>query len=570
MRILISRLLAFGLLVGVTATVSAQTSLRFTGNAVPDQDRVTIQIDPHVPADVGLDFTLEFWMKANAADNPSGSGGTSTCNSSSSENWIVGRIIIDRAIFDHDRHGEYGVAIFRSGNTATLAFGILKLLPNRPGLGLCGSRNVADGQWHHVAITRNGSSGLVQIWVDGTLDEEGNGPTGDISYENGVPSSAPPGSLQRDNFLGFGAEKFDADANRYPSYRGLLDDVRISNVVRYTFDFPRPTAPHPNSVGTVALYRFDEAGGTAIIDENGNRSPGVLRPPASRSTDTPFGGGTPSAGTLQFTSTTYSVNEGVAGGAQAITVTRSGGTSGAASVTFQVSDVTTTLNADYGLPAVSTLSWNDGDGANKTFNITVINDQSLESNETANLLLSAPSGATLGSPDNAVLTIVDDDTPQPGVIRFTSAAFAVAENGGTSMISAERVNGSTGDVSIAVATTAGGSATGGTDYTAASGTLNWANGEAGIKSLGVTIIDDTAVEQAETVALALSNPVGGVTVGNPSAATLTITDNDVAVPPPPSGGGSGGGSVGLATLLVLLRELARRHGSFSVDASSCA
>ncbi len=48
-------------------------SLRFYGHGVDDIGRVKIPIDPSVPADVGAtDFTLEFWMKANAAENAAG------------------------------------------------------------------------------------------------------------------------------------------------------------------------------------------------------------------------------------------------------------------------------------------------------------------------------------------------------------------------------------------------------------------------------------------------------------------------------------------------------------------
>jgi len=128
----------------------------------------------------------------------------------------------------------------------------------------------------------------MQIFVDGQLDASGAGPTGDISYRNGR-STAYPNS---DPFLVFGAEKHDAGSD-YPSYSGLLDDIRISNVVRYTGAFTRPTTPHAVDGSTVALYRFDEGSGTTIIDEAGG-SPGERRFGGSPAgpvyvTDTPFG-----------------------------------------------------------------------------------------------------------------------------------------------------------------------------------------------------------------------------------------------------------------------------------------
>ncbi|MCS6940039.1 MAG: LamG domain-containing protein, partial [Roseiflexus sp.] len=130
----------------------------------------------------------------------------------------------------------------------------------------------------------------MRIFVDGQLDAQGTGPTGDISYRDGRATSYP----NSDPYLVFGAEKHDA-GSAYPSYIGLLDDIRISNGVRYSGNFSRPTAPHAADGQTVALYRFDEGSGTAIIDSApGGGSPGVRRFGGSPAgpvyvTDTPFG-----------------------------------------------------------------------------------------------------------------------------------------------------------------------------------------------------------------------------------------------------------------------------------------
>src|SRR5262249_9342007 len=48
------------------------TSLQFFGNVDNGIDRAKVQIDPHVPADVGAtDFTLEWWMWALPGENAS-------------------------------------------------------------------------------------------------------------------------------------------------------------------------------------------------------------------------------------------------------------------------------------------------------------------------------------------------------------------------------------------------------------------------------------------------------------------------------------------------------------------
>jgi hypothetical protein len=250
-------------------------ALRFYGNGTGDIDRVKVRIDPPTPADVGGDFTIEFWMKTTA------SGGTCTPGASG-DGWITGRTIIDRDVYGGGDHGDYGIAL-ASGR---ICFGVAQ---GSSGRTIYGSTNVANGQWRHIAVTRDASNGQMQIFVDGQLDASGAGPTGDISYRNGR-STAYPNS---DPFLVFGAEKHDAGPD-YPSYSGLLDDIRISNVVRYTGAFARPAAPHAVDGSTVALYRFDEGSGTIIIDAAGG-SPGERRfggSPAGPmyATDTPFGG----------------------------------------------------------------------------------------------------------------------------------------------------------------------------------------------------------------------------------------------------------------------------------------
>jgi hypothetical protein len=118
---------------------------------------------------------------------------------------------------------------------------------------------------------------------------------------------------------------------------------------------------------------------------------------------------------------------------------------------------------------------------------------------------------------------------QPGTLQFNTNAFTVAENGATATISVTRAGGTTGAVSVQYAT-ANNTATAGTDYTSASGTLNWADGDSNPKTFTVAITDDNAVEGPETVNLALSFATGGATLGSPATAVLTINDNDIAAP----------------------------------------
>jgi Calx-beta domain len=144
-------------------------------------------------------------------------------------------------------------------------------------------------------------------------------------------------------------------------------------------------------------------------------------------------------GVLQFSAPTYSVAENVAGGLATITVTRTGGTLGAASIQYSTADGTAHgaaacgANVDF-VTTSGTLNWADSDAAPKTFNITICNETAFENDETVNLALTNVTGATAGAPVNAVLTITNDDAAPPPPVagsvlisefRFRGPTFSV-------------------------------------------------------------------------------------------------------------------------------------------------
>lgn len=275
--------------------LSAQTSLRFYGNGVqaPDQDRVKIRIDDPTnsdsgpPADIGAeDFTIEFWMKASLTDNTS-----SVTSCGTNINWIYGNIIIDRDRYNQDR--KFGLSV--AGGY--LIFGV-----SGNGTGdrtICGSTFVLDDSWHHVAMQRRLTDGHLWLYVDGVLEADVDGPDGDISYPDaGTPCSTCCGGNSCDNsdpFLVLGAEKHDAGAS-YPSYNGFLDELRLSNSLRYSSNFSVPQSPFLSDTRTMALYHFDEGNGDVLIDDSGaagGPSPGVIHYGGSPAgpiwlSDTPF------------------------------------------------------------------------------------------------------------------------------------------------------------------------------------------------------------------------------------------------------------------------------------------
>ncbi|HEX3100683.1 MAG TPA: choice-of-anchor Q domain-containing protein, partial [Pyrinomonadaceae bacterium] len=115
---------------------------------------------------------------------------------------------------------------------------------------------------------------------------------------------------------------------------------------------------------------------------------------------------------------------------------------------------------------------------------------------------------------------------RPGILQFSSSTFSAPENvaGGAATITVTRTNGTDGSVSIQYGTSDG-TATAGTDYQSANGTLTLANGVAS-STFSVPITNDTLFEPDETVNLMVVNPLGGATLGNPALAVLTITNDD--------------------------------------------
>jgi len=113
----------------------------------------------------------------------------------------------------------------------------------------------------------------------------------------------------------------------------------------------------------------------------------------------------------------------------------------------------------------------------------------------------------------------------PGTIQILGATFDSLE-GTVANIRVARSGGSSGAVSVDYAT-ADGSAVAGMDYTAANGTLTWADGVSGNQTVSIPITDDNLAESIESFTLTLSNVSAG-SLGAAASATVSIIDNDSA------------------------------------------
>jgi predicted extracellular nuclease len=247
----------------------------------------------------------------------------------------------------------------------------------------------------------------------------------------------------------------------------------------------------------------------------------------------------------RLTVSNVAVTEGDTGTATAsFSVTLSNEAGAALTVDYATADGTATVaDGDY-VAARGQLSFTGTAGQSLQVNVTVNGDMVSEGNETFRLVLSNPSlaGTVLGQ---GTATISNDDIVPPAL---SAADVAIAEgNGGTSTLSFTVLldkPAASGGASVAY-TTADVSATAGSDYVAASGTLNFAAGETQ-KTVEITINGDTAVEPSETFELRFATP-NGLTIAD-ATAVGTITADDLATISQIQGNGAASPVVGQFTL----------------------
>lgn len=177
---------------------------------------------------------------------------------------------------------------------------------------------------------------------------------------------------------------------------------------------------------TSALYRGQPNSnyGFFSLAFDGARNDELPKVAAEASTQTPSG----PANTLQLTAATYSVSE--SGGTASIGVSRSGDTAGPATVNYVTGDTaglnncnivngTASSRCDY-VTAVGTVRFDPGQ-TSKNISIPIVDDSYADGSESFTLTLSNATGATLGVPSTATVTINDNEaTNGPNPIDGTA------------------------------------------------------------------------------------------------------------------------------------------------------
>jgi len=211
------------------------------------------------------------------------------------------------------------------------------------------------------------------------------------------------------------------------------------------------------------------------------------------------------------------------------TVTLSAAASSPVTVIYATANGTATAGSDYTAKS-GTVTFAPGQTA-QIIDVTILGDTIVEPNETFLVRLTSASGATIAT-SQAIGTIVNDDISQPTLPTLTIAGASIAEgNSGTRnlVFTVSMSKSSTSAVTVRYAT-ANGTATAGSDYNAASGTITFAPGTT-TRTITVSVLGDTAVEANETFSVALSSPSGATIATGTASGTILNDDQPPAQAP---------------------------------------
>lgn len=168
------------------------------------------------PADFGSgDFTVEFWAKIPASRTSQYPFPVSNNSYYTAGAWLIGC----------DTIGSPNVASVWIYSYSAVVVAI------------SGSININDGAWHHIALTRSGTT--IRLFVDGTLD-------GSVTLSGAISESAEKIYLSSPNSIYY--------------YIGHIDELRVTiGVARYTSSFTPESTEFEDPSVSVQYLVTDES-----------------------------------------------------------------------------------------------------------------------------------------------------------------------------------------------------------------------------------------------------------------------------------------------------------------------
>ena len=225
------------------------------------------------------------------------------------------------------------------------------------------------------------------------------------------------------------------------------------------------------------------------------------------------------------------------GGVSTVTATLTGKSSGAVTVTVAAAAGTGAVAADFTLSGTILTIAAGSTSSTGTVTVTANGNDVDSPNRSVTVSGTASGGNGVANPSNATLTITDDDA-LPTVSLVLSPA-SIAETDGVATVTAELSGPSSAAVTVTVAA-AGVASTGAVsgDFTLSTATtLTVAAGSTDSAGTVTVTAEPNDVDAADKSVTVSGTAAGGNNVSDPSAVTLTLTDDDTAgisVSPAPS------------------------------------
>ena len=221
-----------------------------------------------------------------------------------------------------------------------------------------------------------------------------------------------------------------------------------------------------------------------------------------------------------------------------ILITRTGNLAASASVKWSAVNGTAVAGTHYGTPGAitppsGTVNFPAGAGSvairvgatvSGPNTIRLITTASFATPRTFSIKLSTPVSVVIGDIGTSVVTVSQGHSG----LAFDQSSVTVLENAGSVTLRVKRTDGSNLLPATVKYATTNVTAIAPANYTAASGTLTFADGDPGPKDIVIPIVDDGMANATRTFRLTLSAPTG-LPISGPTFATVSILDQDNTV-----------------------------------------
>ena len=221
-----------------------------------EHDKVTVYDTPSLWPGMLAAGTVELWFKPDTIFKGDTHGPDYTyifCKN------IAGNWVGDMGLHWHRGRGDMACFI-QSGDAV-----------NYPTQDIWTDNDVFDARWYHVAYVWDTEDSM-RLFIDGKQQQD---------MEPNTEGEKCYGVSNGTQLISIGTGAQDMWYQRYETFPGCIDEVRISGLARYTEDFEVPEEPLDADAYTIALWHFDESTGNIAEDVSGYGFTGTLGDPDS-------------------------------------------------------------------------------------------------------------------------------------------------------------------------------------------------------------------------------------------------------------------------------------------------